>query len=595
MEQDADPTRLADAPREQATGLIVRPVWRTLRMLALVRVAATFFAMAFALLFSGSVGVGGASGSPHDITVVLGMYCVLAMGLVAMAVLVRRHFMAQLSIQFSVDLLCATVLVVLSGGIRSEFVVFYLLPVAGASVILPTGPAFFISSTAVVVLLADAFLRSVRQGQAGAQLFEAGLFGAALFGITALLRLLAMRLRRQETLAHVRGVDLHSQLEINRLVISQIEQGVLVVDAATRVHANNISARVFLGLQPGAQLTGRRLDEFPALVSLVDAYRHWLAAADSTADSTVAQAVPNECVFPAPARTVPGFADASRPLRARFVRPLTSRSGEFVIFIEDLREIEDRAQRLKLAAMGRLTASIAHEIRNPLGAIANAGQLLAEEPLGPLQRRLVEIVRENTSRLNRLVEDVLRVARRDPPMGDPLDVRRFVETWVEEFRRDRGGANGAIVVEGAIREAVMFEPGHLRQILFNLVDNAVRYASGGLRSVRIVLRESSAGEPPQIWVLDDGPGVPPAERPAIFEPFFTSRAKGTGLGLYLAREFCIANGAELIYGAFDRQGGVERCGFAVRFVHGAAEAVGGAAVQTLETIRDPDKEVRWGD
>ncbi|BAP90214.1 two-component sensor PilS [Burkholderiales bacterium GJ-E10] len=589
MAQSADPSRAADAARGETAGLVVRPVWQALRALSLVRVAAAVFALVFALLFSVPVEAGGSAGSPHDVTAVLGVYCVLAMILAAMAVLARRHFTAQLSIQFSVDLLFATVLVVLSGGIRSEFAVFYLLPVAGASVILPTGPAFFISSIAVVVLLADAFLRSVRQGQAGAQLFEAGLFGAALFGITALLRLLATRLRRQETLAHVRGVDLHSQLEINRLVISQMEQGVLVVDAATQVRANNIAARVFLGLDRGAQLTGRRLDEFPALATLVGAYRRWLSS-PVPADERPAQ---DEWVFPAPPGAESGAGETPRPLRARFARPPTSRSGEFVIFLEDLRAIEDRAQRLKLAAMGRLTASIAHEIRNPLGAIGNAGQLLAEEALTPLQRRLVEIVRENTARLNRLVEDVLRVARRDPPMGDALDARRFVETWADEFQRDRAVPEGVLAVEGAIGAAVVFEPGHLRQILFNLVDNAVRYASGKPGCVRIVLREARAEDPAQIWVLDDGPGVPPAERAAIFEPFFTSRAKGTGLGLYLAREFCIANGAELVYDLFAREDGVDRCGFAVRFVRGAAE--GAMAEEPLETIQDLEREVRWGD
>ncbi len=589
MAQPADTSRAADAARGETAGLVVRPVWQALRALSLVRVAAAVFALVFALLFSVPVEAGGSAGSPHDVTAVLGVYCVLAMILAAMAVLARRHFTAQLSIQFSVDLLFATVLVVLSGGIRSEFAVFYLLPVAGASVILPTGPAFFISSIAVVVLLADAFLRSVRQGQAGAQLFEAGLFGAALFGITALLRLLATRLRRQETLAHVRGVDLHSQLEINRLVISQMEQGVLVVDAATQVRANNIAARVFLGLERGAQLTGRRLDEFPALATLVGAYRRWLSS-PVPADGRPAQ---DEWVFPAPPGAESGAGETPRPLRARFARPPTSRSGEFVIFLEDLRAIEDRAQRLKLAAMGRLTASIAHEIRNPLGAIGNAGQLLAEETLSPLQRRLVEIVRENTARLNRLVEDVLRVARRDPPMGDALDARRFVETWADEFQRDRAVPEGVLAVEGAIGAAVVFEPGHLRQILFNLVDNAVRYASGKPGCVRIVLREARAEDPAQIWVVDDGPGVPPAERAAIFEPFFTSRVKGTGLGLYLAREFCIANGAELVYDLFAREDGVERCGFAVRFVRGAAE--GAMAEEALETIQDLEREVRWGD
>jgi two-component system sensor histidine kinase PilS (NtrC family) len=260
-------------------------------------------------------------------------------------------------------------------------------------------------------------------------------------------------------------------------------------------------------------------------------------------------------------------------LRARFARPASSTNEEFVIFMEDVRDVEDRAQQLKLAAMGRLTASIAHEIRNPLAAISHAGQLLGEDAHDPALKRLATIVRENTLRLNRLVEDVLRVARREPPLGDQLDIANFVRQFLAEFNRDRNLKPDVVQLEAPAGLRVKFEQSHLRQVLYNLVDNALRYASGGPGSVRVLIEPAPEGDRPQLWVFDDGPGVPFDARPALFEPFFTTRPRGTGLGLYLAREFCVTNRAELGYSAHRALDGSTRDGFLLRFGRGSLSAV----------------------
>jgi len=282
--------------------------------------------------------------------------------------------------------------------------------------------------------------------------------------------------------------------------------------------------------------------------------------------------------------TAPGPGDAPRALRARFARPPSPQSGEFVIFLEDRNALEERAQQLKLAAMGRLTASIAHEIRNPLAAISNASQLLAEEADNAMQRRLAEIVRENTGRLNRLVEDVLRVARRDTPLSDAFDLQGFVRDWVEEFIRDRTIAEGTLIVTGFHGpELVKFEQSHLRQVLFNLVDNALRYCSRGPASVEIYLESPRDQEGRvKLWIVDDGAGVAPADRAAMFEPFFTTHARGTGLGLYLAREFCMANHADLAYELLRRKGAADHDAFVIRFARGEGE--GDAAGPSLDTM-----------
>lgn len=269
-------------------------------------------------------------------------------------------------------------------------------------------------------------------------------------------------------------------------------------------------------------------------------------------------------------------------MRARFARPSSSSVEEFIIFIEDVRDVEDRAQQLKLAAMGRLTASIAHEIRNPLAAISHAGQLMDEDSADPMMKRMADIVRENTQRLNRLVEDVLRVARREPPLGDEIDINEFVKQFLSEFLRDRKLAAATIQVEAEPDLRVKFEQSHLRQVLYNLVDNALRYASGGPNSVRLVIERALEQDRPQLWIFDDGAGVPVEARAALFEPFFTTRSQGTGLGLYLAREFCVTNRADLLYATRREIDGSSRDGFLLRFGRGAL--VGNEQQGFLDTL-----------
>jgi two-component system sensor histidine kinase PilS (NtrC family) len=526
------------------------PAWRTLEYFALTRVLiASALALAVVAFAPGPVGW-------QATPVVVGsvVYFVLAGVLAAIALYVQQRFFAQVAAQIAVDLIVISSLLVLGGGSRTGVTILYLLPLAGASLLLPTIAVFFVCSLAVLALLFDAVLRLLRLEAADATVFQAGLYGAALFAVAALLRFLAARLATQERLAQSRGRMIENQLEINRLVIAQMEQGAIVVDALTRVRANNRAARVLLGLGADAQLTGRLLTDFPALATLSAAFEHWI----------------HEVTQIGAGRTEATVALADLGLRARFVRPQTSASDEFAIFLEDVRQVEQRAQQLKLAAMGRLTASIAHEIRNPLGAIGHAAQLLCEDVREPTGQRLAAIVRENAQRLNRLVDDVLRVARRDAPLGDDIDLSAFLAAWLSEFARDRGLDPAIFGVEATPALRVRFEESHLRQVLYNLLDNALRFGTGAAGSVAILAERADDGRASALlWIFDDGPGVPAGSAAALFEPFFTTSTRGTGLGLYMAREFCVVNRAELGY-AVRRSEGAERAGFLVRFPADAA-------------------------
>lgn len=535
--------------------------WRTLEYFASTRVI-----VASALVLAGAAsGVRPASppGGPQWLLLTSLLYFSLAAIFAGLALYVHRRFLAQVIGQLVLDLAAIGVLMVSGGGVASGWVILFLLPLAGASLLLPSLLVFFVCALAVLAILIDAGLRALTLDAPDSTLFQAGVYGAALFAVTALLRVLSSRLAKQERLARTRGRDLQNQLAINRLVIAQMEQGVIVVDRTTQVRANNRSARRMLGLEAQAQLTGTRLIDQPEGRELAAAFLAWVDGGRSEG------AWSNTVLAPGPQ---PAPASDSR-LRGRFARPASTTTDEFVIFIEDVQDVEDRAQQLKLAAMGRLTASIAHEIRNPLAAISHAGQLLGEDTGDPVLKRLATIIRENTQRLNRLVEDVLRVARREPPLGEDLEIGKFVQDFLTEFLRDRGIAPAVVQLDTATDLHVKFEQSHLRQVMYNLVDNALRFASGQPGSVRIVIEKAPEGDRPQLWVFDDGPGVPFEARAALFEPFFTTRSQGTGLGLYLAREFCVTNRAELGYSARRELDGATRDGFLLRFGRGALAGV----------------------
>ena len=229
------------------------------------------------------------------------------------------------------------------------------------------------------------------------------------------------------------------------------------------------------------------------------------------------------------------------------------------MLLEDLKRIEDQAQQLKLASMGRLSASIAHEIRNPLAAIRHAGALLGEQADlhgSTAQKRLTDIIEKSTLRIDRIVEDVLSMARRGA-MREALDLPDFMAQFMPEFLAN-AQASGAqtVALEGESRislrfdstAACAFDPNHLRQVLVNLLSNGLRYASNAPGAVLLLWTQTAAGVP-QLWVLDDGPGIAPERRVHLFEPFFTTESRGTGLGLHLTQELCTANGASIRYEA----------------------------------------------
>ncbi len=460
---------------------------------------------------------------------VAGVYLAASLAFAFAATAMRRGFQLQLAAQVFADVIAMALLMHAAGGPRSGIGVLMVAAVGGAAVLSTPLRAIAFAAGATLLVLAEAAWRAAGSSPIDTgQLIPAALIGGACFVTAALVNRLAMRLATQEALAQQRGDDLRSQLAITQLVIAELPQGVVVLDAQGGVRTMNRSARKLLGSD----------GPWPAIERLVRAREN-----PASGEALEVPLAPGAGAGPADA--------ASPRVRVRFLRPDGPPSADTVLVIEDQREVEERAQQLKLASMGRLSASIAHEIRNPLAAIRHANSLLAEQLSAPAQQRLASIVEDNTIRIDRIVEDVLSIARRERPTLEPIDVARFLDSLVAEFVAMSGAQRSRIEVALGNDAPLSFDPRHLRLVLINLMTNALRYATNGPGAVRIEWRRG-VGDRLELVVADDGPGLPPEMLEQAFEPFYTTEARGTGLGLYLAREFCTANQATLRYERFAR-------------------------------------------
>ena len=475
-------------------------------------------------------------------------YVLLAIGFGLLSFYVRRRFLLQVVAQISIDLAVISVLYLTAGGARSGLVILYLFPLAGAAILAPLTLALLSASLVALFLLGET-LYQVFLGERNVPLTQAGLYGMVFFAIVLVVSRLAAKLIGQEELAARRGADLQIQQAINQIVMADVEDGILVVGRDGRVFTGNPAAQFMLGLTEDQR--DFRLADIASLAPIGQAFSAWLQQAGSklaprTAFVTVKPQHGIGVDGQAPAWT--GRRDLSAHLKLRFARVDTpdEAAERCVIFMQDVTAIENQAQQLKLASMGRLTASIAHEVRNPLSAIGHATALLAEDLGDPGQVRLLKIVGDNVARVNRMVEDILQLSRKVQPNGAPLYLDSFLSELKTEFQETHDLGDDMMWLGNTGPSPVRFDPLHLREVLVNLLTNAVRYASGTAASIRIYAVNDTAGRM-ELHVQDDGPGITPDVRAHLFEPFYTTSNKGTGLGLYLARELCLNNEATLDY------------------------------------------------
>lgn len=473
--------------------------------------------------------------------------CYLLLACASIITLYRQQpkISTQVQIQSLGDIIALALIIHASGGLSSGLGILLVVAVAGDALLLEGRMAYLLAATATLAVLAQQAASAFIEFEKESSYTQAGLLGAGFFATAILARLLAERVRESENLAHQRGIDLANLTELNAHIIQQMDAGVVVVDAMNRVRLLNTSAWYLLGMPTDTQ--SDLLHLCPELSRQVQAWRF-----DRGVEPTIFHPASGGEVLP------------------RFsILGQTAGTG-LLITLEDAAALAEQAQQMKLAALGRLTASIAHEIRNPLSAMSHAAQLLEESPnLSSPEHRLMRIILDQVRRLNSVIENVLLLSRREPVRLEQFPIAPLVEEVVEDLRSRPEAKLATITVTiSPPHLTARFDVSQIRQVLDNLCRNALRHACREDGTLHLCLEATTSPDQGTcLDVIDDGPGIPSETARQIFEPFFTTRRSGTGLGLYLARELCVANLARLTYQSLP-EGGSR---FRIRFAHAPGE------------------------
>ena len=444
----------------------------------------------------------------------------------------------QATAQMFVDIIAVVLLMHTSGGISSGLGGLLIVFIGTGSLVLPRQLPAIVGAIATFAILGEQLLAQITGGAVSVNYPAAGVLSAIVFSMSLAVQPIARRIRESEALARQRGVDLKNLSELNEYIVQHLRESIVVVDGDNRVRLNNASAARLLG----AEQLVRTHPLGDASEPLSDYVRRWRN--DNSLSSH------------------PEFTLITEGNNARITAHLaplgkgSDRSGPLLIFLEDASLFNSRVQQSKLASLGRLSASIAHEIRNPVGAMSHAAQLLGEaDGLSDDDKRLTHIIQTHSSRVSHIIDNVLQLSRRESGKPDLFLLKPWVDDFAREFTRTLELQEGELSIEDIPEDLeVRMDRSHLRQVLWNLCDNAVKYASetGGILVELHAGRLDEKGRP-YLEVRDHGLGVDPTTAEQIFEPFFTARSGGTGLGLYISRELCELNRSMLLY--LDRSGG----------------------------------------
>jgi two-component system sensor histidine kinase PilS (NtrC family) len=435
---------------------------------------------------------------------------------------IKQHwlpFNVQVLGQFLFDILAIMVLMHASGGVSSGLGMLLVVVIAGGSLLTEGRIAFFLAAIASLSVLVYVTLAALYYWFLNTNYTHAGMLGISFFATAFLAHTLAQRVKVSEAIAERRGVHLQYLAQLNAQIVQHIQSGIVVIDIVDRIRFFNEAALRLLGLNE--QAMERTLSSVAP--KLAEQVRNWQKSRGSTS---------------------PLFRPAAGEVDV--IATFTELGGNVLIMLEDATLTAQRAQQLKLASLGRLTASIAHEIRNPLGAISHAGQLLAESPhISQEDSRLTQIIADHSQRVNMIIENVLQLSRRSPANAQCFDLQTWLESCLDDFIIQQGLSTSDVVLHSHHHALmVCFDPDQLFQVIYNLCENGLRY-SQGTPLLELTIGVSEESSRPYLDVRDHGQGMTEKVKAQIFEPFFTTGAKGTGLGLYLAKEICDANQASL--------------------------------------------------
>jgi two-component system sensor histidine kinase PilS (NtrC family) len=532
------PAALTGAPDDQQD--LDALTWKPLRLLSFYR---TILAGLLSVLFF-TVGDQTSLGSSDPQLYGITCLAYLAFSLLAgtQARLRRPGYQLQAITQLLVDIAAILVLIYSSGGLSSGLGMLLIISVATGCILLPDRLALFSAAIAALALMGEQLYQYFYQNDQRPDGFtQAGMLGLGLFATAVLTSLLVRRIRASEELARRRGIDLANLANLNVHIVQRMQAGIIVTDHSYMVRLMNDAAHKLLDYRYVAE--SQSLENIsPALYTQLLAWRKH------------------------PEREPELLKGGKGNLLPHFTLMGTADGLGAMILLEDTAAMEKQAQQIKLASLGRLTASIAHEIRNPLGAISHASQLLNEDnTLDSADHRLMAIISDNTARVNAIVENILQLSR--PGMAVPQNLRigEWLERFVDEFTHSGNiqPHQVSLTVTPAELE-IQIDPSQLHQVVWNLCQNSIHHAGPGpANEVQITLSAATSvgSRAPHLDIIDNGPGINPDMADQIFEPFFTTHSSGTGLGLYIAREICASNQATLAYRPADDGGSCFRITF----------------------------------
>src|SRR5689334_7668734 len=459
------------------------------------------------------------------------MYFATGIAIVAGGRRLLPNLRATTFVHAMVDAVSISLLMFSSGGVDSGLGILFVVPVGAMALLADSRDAFVLAAVAALALLTQQVAGHVLGSASASDYTASGILGGIVFLVALLAWPVARRLRDTEATVRRQQVDLANLAQLSQYIVQHLRESIVVVDHENRIRLINESAAVLLGDSrafPGALLG----EASPQLLYLLETWRQRTATPATPSHTFVAD-------------------DGGHVIQPHFASLGGTEPSPVIVFLEDTELLAAKIQQSKLAGLGRLSASIAHEIRNPVGAMSHAAQLLAESAsLSDEDKRLTEIVRSNGDRVRQIIENVMSMARREHSRPERLVLGNWLNGFRDEFCATMQIKPDRLAISSLLGDVeVQVDPSQLRQIVWNLCENAVKYGSHEPGTDVIELRVGSMASTarPVLEVADRGPGIAAQHREKIFEPFFTGNEKGTGLGLFLARELAQTNGATLLY------------------------------------------------
>ena len=434
----------------------------------------------------------------------------------------------QIFIVIIIDIISIALLEYANGESNSNLTILLIVSVAAGGILVEGKLATFFAAVATLAILYKQILNGILHGHFQQEdFFQTAVIGIACFATSFLAQQIARKLRESAALAGRQAEDLANLEELNHLIIQRMRTGIVVVDQDDQLLLINDACWRMFGMPSMSK--HQSLENFsPQLAGQLDSWRH------------------DPFKRPKPFRSH----STGPEVQANFTMMEAGEQSSILIFVDDNTRMAQQAQQLKLASLGGLTASIAHEIRNPLGAISHAAQLLQESTeLNKSDARLCEIIHQHTIRANKVIENVLQLSRRKQVEPELFNMHDWLESFINDFQANQDQQCSIKFVCKKKDLKFRIDPSQIQQVLTNLFQNGIRYSeqNTGKRTLTVVADFNIQSEQPTLDIIDQGPGVPTEQQDKIFEPFYTSEKSGTGLGLYIARELCEANQARLDY------------------------------------------------